>query len=69
MDKKILGLIFLLLALVQIFIALRITRIKKPQSSKPEMQVDAEAKRLTYISRALQVAALLVFVLYIFLKG
>ena len=69
MDKKIFGLIFLLLAAVQIYIAFRIARIKKAQPSKPETQVNAETKRLNYISRTIQVAALLVFVLYIFLKG
>lgn len=69
MDKKYIGLIFLLLAAVQIFIALRIARIKKSQTSKPEAQVNAEIKKLNNISRAVQVTALVVFVVYIFLKG
>ncbi|MBU3738530.1 MAG: hypothetical protein FGM55_06200 [Rhodoferax sp.] len=69
MDKKYIGLIFLLLAAVQIFIALRIARTKKSQTSKPEAQVNAEIKKLNNISRAVQVTALVVFVVYIFLKG
>lgn len=69
MDNKFLGLIFLLLAAVQIFIALRIARIKKSQASKPEALVNADANRLNHISRAIQVTALIVFVLYVFLKG
>ncbi len=67
MSKYLFGMILLFAAGVQLYLAMKIARLNKRKSSENADSIDAEIKRLNYLSKCIQVGCLggVLIVLYV----